>query len=175
MDRNQCSGSKDNLPPHSAIDDPLLEPSRREFMIGLGGTAAFAALSTRRALAQASGEALNVARVAVPTSLTMASENKISALNDGFAPANSLDRSHPHFAVVGGARRAAAARVGCNTIGPSRSTSTRSRSIGLPIVPGAVNCRAVTSAGLRCLRVTGFFIGMGRISFRFLSLRDLAS
>ena len=38
-------------------------------------------------------------RVAVPTSLTIASENKISALNDGFTPANSLDRSHSHYAI----------------------------------------------------------------------------
>ena len=29
----------------------------------------------------------------------MRSENKISALNDGFAPENSFDRSHAHYAL----------------------------------------------------------------------------
>jgi hypothetical protein len=99
MNRNQSSNTQGNLPPHSAKDDSSLEPSRREFLVGLGGTAMLTALSPKRAFAQAPDGVVNVARVAVPTSLTMASENKISALNDGFTPANSLDRSHPHFAV----------------------------------------------------------------------------
>ncbi len=99
MNRNKCSDSQKKLVPHAPKDDSSLEPSRREFLAGLGGTAVLTALSTRRAFAQTPESALNVARVAVPTSLTMASENKISALNDGFTPANSLDRSHAQYAV----------------------------------------------------------------------------
>ena len=98
MHRNQCYIPED-LISHSPKDDLSLEPSRREFLAGLGGTAVLTALSANTAFAQAPESALNVARVGVPTSLTMASENKISALNDGFTPANSLDRSHAHYAV----------------------------------------------------------------------------
>jgi DUF1680 family protein len=99
MNRNQSSNTQGNLPPHSAKDDSSLEPSRREFLVGLGGTAMLTALSPKRAFAQAPDGVVNVARVAVPTSLTMASENKISALNDGFTPVNSQDRSRAHYAV----------------------------------------------------------------------------
>jgi DUF1680 family protein len=92
-----------DMPANPAIDSPngarSLEPSRRDFMLGLGGAAAVSALSTTRTFAQTSGSAINVARVAIPSSLTIASENKISALNDGFTPANSLDRSHKLYAV----------------------------------------------------------------------------
>jgi hypothetical protein len=76
-----------------------LEPSRREFLTGLGSAALLTALPVASAFGQASESPLNIARVAVPSSLTIASENKISALNDGFTPANSPDRSHAHYAV----------------------------------------------------------------------------
>ena len=71
-----------------------MAPSRREFLVGAGGAAALGVLSGGQAFAQSSGGALNVARVAIPTSQVMMSENRISALNDGFTPENSLDRSH---------------------------------------------------------------------------------
>ena len=69
-------------------------PSRREFMAGLAGAVAVTALNGKHAVAQDSTQALNVARVAVPSSKTILSENKVSALNDGFEPADSFDRSH---------------------------------------------------------------------------------
>ncbi len=50
-------------------------------------------------MAQDAIHALNIARVAVPSSLTPLSENKISALNDGFTPENSSDRSHGIYAL----------------------------------------------------------------------------
>ena len=75
------------------------DPSRREFLAGAGGAAVVAALSGARGLAQVPDGALNIARVAVPTSATIASENKISALNDGFAPASSYDRAHGLYAL----------------------------------------------------------------------------
>jgi uncharacterized protein len=99
MNRNLSSDTPENLASHSTKDDSSLEPSRREFLAGIGGIAVVTALSASRAFAQAPESALNIARVAVPTSLTMASENKIAALNDGFTPATSLDRSHAHYAV----------------------------------------------------------------------------
>jgi hypothetical protein len=98
MYRNPSSNAPGNLVQHSSVEDSSLDPSRRDFLTGLGGMAVLSALSGSRTFAQ-SESVLNIARVAVPTSLTMASENKISALNDGFVPANSLDRSHPHYAV----------------------------------------------------------------------------
>ena len=70
-----------------------LEPSRREFLAGMGGAAVVAAFSGTGAIAQAA-DTLNVARVAVPSSRSLMSENKISALNDGFTPADSYDRTH---------------------------------------------------------------------------------
>jgi DUF1680 family protein len=99
MNRNQRSGSTEYLNSPSTQEESSPEPSRREFLTGLGGTALVTALSPTVAFAQAAESTVNVARVAVPTSLTMASENKISALNDGFAPLNSFDRSHAHYAV----------------------------------------------------------------------------
>src|SRR5450631_746182 len=76
-----------------------LEPSRREFLVGVGGTAVLGLLSGSRAFAQAPQSALNIARVAVPTSMVMTSENRISSLNDGFTPENSFDRTHALYAL----------------------------------------------------------------------------
>jgi hypothetical protein len=73
--------------------------SRRDFITGLGGVAVVNALSGRRASAETPRGPLNIARVAVPTSQTMRSENKISALNDGLTPENSFDRSHALYAL----------------------------------------------------------------------------
>jgi DUF1680 family protein len=77
-----------------------LEPNRREFLAGLTGAALVAGLSNGRiAAAQTAEGPVNVARVATPTSFAMASENKLSALNDGFVPADSFDRSHGLYAL----------------------------------------------------------------------------
>src|SRR4051812_39695135 len=99
MNRYRSSDAPENLAPSVTQNAALLEPSRREFLAGLGGTAVLTALSSGRGFAQAPGSALNLARVGVPISLTLASENKISALNDGFTPANSLDRAHAPYAI----------------------------------------------------------------------------
>jgi DUF1680 family protein len=50
-------------------------------------------------MAQTSGTGLNIARVAIPSSFTLTSQDKISALNDGFAPADSFDRAHGVYAL----------------------------------------------------------------------------
>lgn len=74
--------------------------SRRHFLAGVAGTAVAAGLNGPKAFSQiASQRALNLAKVAIPTSLTVTSENKISALNDNFEPASSRDRKHGIYAV----------------------------------------------------------------------------
>jgi DUF1680 family protein len=83
-------------------NDFSLEANRREFLAGLTGLAVMAALSDARGYAQAPDRAINIARVAEPSSLRMVSENKISALNDGFPPDNSFDRSHGVYALQRG-------------------------------------------------------------------------
>jgi uncharacterized protein len=83
---------------HAAIQ-ARPEPSRREFLAGLAGAAVLTAVDSRRVLAQNGSQTVNVARVAVPSSRTMLSENKISALNDGLVPENSFDRSHGLYAL----------------------------------------------------------------------------
>ncbi len=83
----------------SEDEESLLEPNRREFLAGLGGVVALSALSATSGFAQVPDSALNVARVAIPKSQFIMSENKISALNDGFMPENSFDRSHALYAL----------------------------------------------------------------------------
>jgi uncharacterized protein len=75
------------------------EPNRREFLTGLTGAAVMGILSKTTASAQTVEGPLNIARVAVSSSAAVASENKISALNDGFVPANSYDRTHGCYAL----------------------------------------------------------------------------
>src|SRR5271168_115723 len=69
-------------------------PNRRQFVAGLAGDTFLATVHGSTAMAEAGGSPVNIARVASPTSFTMASEHKVSALNDGFVPANSFDRAH---------------------------------------------------------------------------------
>ena len=70
----------------SSGDHYQLESNRREFLLGLTGAAAAAAFAGQKGIAQSTDHALNIAQVAVPSSLTIVSENKISAVNDGFMP-----------------------------------------------------------------------------------------
>ncbi|HEY2466556.1 MAG TPA: beta-L-arabinofuranosidase domain-containing protein [Terracidiphilus sp.] len=98
MNRKQSVYSE-NRTAQTVDEESLLEPNRREFLTGLGGVAVLTALSATRGFAQAPESALNIARVAIPTSRFMMSENKISALNDGFMPENSFDRTHALYAL----------------------------------------------------------------------------
>jgi len=84
----------------TSADYNQLESNRREFLLGLTGAAAAAAFTGQKVIAQAPDHVLNIARVAVPSSLTVVSENKISALNDGFMPKSSFDRSHGLYALL---------------------------------------------------------------------------
>jgi len=96
MDGNQHAGQSGSGAEKSGTD---FESNRREFLAGLTGTAVVAAFSGAKGLAQTQDRVLNIARVAIPSSLTITSENKISALNDGFTPENSFDRAHGVYAL----------------------------------------------------------------------------
>ncbi len=73
--------------------------NRRGFLAAMAGTAVVAAWDPSAAFSQVPDGSLNLAKVAIPSSLTTTSENKISALNDGFAPASSRDRKNGSFAI----------------------------------------------------------------------------
>ena len=75
------------------------EPSRREFLAALSSAALLSALPAPKLYAQDGEGPLNIARVAVPTSQMVTSQDKISSLNDGFTPANSFDRAHKLYAL----------------------------------------------------------------------------
>ena len=80
-------------------NEKQIEPSRRDFLTGLAGAALLAGIGGGEGMAQTEDRSVNIARVAAPTSSSIASENKISALNDGFSPADSFDRSHGVYAL----------------------------------------------------------------------------
>lgn len=76
-----------------------MKPNRREFLAGLAGAAVISGIDGADLAAQTPDTSVNIARVAIPSSNRLSSENKISALNDGFTPENSLDRSHGVYAL----------------------------------------------------------------------------
>ncbi len=97
MNRDQQSIAS---PGANGESDFSVEPSRREFIAGLTGAGILTALHGSRAAAQSPlSRSINIARVAIPSSFSFASENRISALNDGFSPVNSFDRAHGVYAL----------------------------------------------------------------------------
>src|SRR5580698_10387230 len=78
-----------------------LSLNRRSFLAGVGGTAVLAGLNRSKAFALTgdTDSELNLAKVAVPSSLVMLSENKIGSLNDGFTPASSRDRKNGSYVI----------------------------------------------------------------------------
>src|SRR6202035_3055697 len=74
-------------------------PSRREFVAGLAGATVLGLMSKPQAAAQTADGVVNLARVAVPSSVEITSENKITSLNDQFVPVDSFDRSHGRYAL----------------------------------------------------------------------------
>src|SRR6478609_7216096 len=91
--------AKVNLPARETDKEFRSESNRREFLACLAGTTVMGAVNGTRAIAQATERPVNVARVAVPSSFILRSENKISALNDGFTPQNSIDHTHGVYAI----------------------------------------------------------------------------
>ena len=76
-----------------------LEPTRREFLTALAGSTLLAGIAREDSFAQGPVDAVNIARVAIPTSSILSSEHKISSLNDGITPSDSFDRSHGLYAL----------------------------------------------------------------------------
>jgi uncharacterized protein len=91
--------AKLNLTDADRDNDFQFASTRRDFLAGLTGTAVLAAVHGTDAVAQAPGKTVNIARVAVPSSVVLTSENKIASMNDGFEPANSFDRVHGIYAI----------------------------------------------------------------------------
>ena len=96
---NRKHSGTETVPAQSLESGPEPEASRREFLAGLTGAAIVSALPGANAIAREADQALNIARVALPSSLSLASESKISALNSGVTPVSSFDRSHGLFAL----------------------------------------------------------------------------
>ena len=72
---------------------------RRGFLTGLAGAAVLASIESPWAFAQAGGNKLNLAKVAVASSNCSTSYSRISALNDGMVPANSEDRTVAFYSI----------------------------------------------------------------------------
>ena len=100
MDRDQVSAELQDRTAMGECGDGRGGPSRREFVGALAGAAVLGLLPRTSAAAQDADRTVNLARVAIPSSAAIASENKITALNDDFAPADSFDRSHGRYALV---------------------------------------------------------------------------
>jgi DUF1680 family protein len=83
----------------AAVEKHKDEVDRRTFLAGVAGTALAVGVRPFRALALPFDRAVNLAKVAVPSSLLETSENKISALNDGAVPTSSRDRLNGIYAI----------------------------------------------------------------------------
>ncbi len=99
MNSRQISDTQEDVAVNPTKPNLSPEPTRRDFLAGLSSAALLATLPAPGMYAQTGEVPLNIARVAVPTSQMVTSQDKISALNDGFSPANSFDRSHARYAL----------------------------------------------------------------------------
>ncbi len=78
---------------------PAIAVNRRHFLAGAAGAALVAAVDRSPAFAAVANEdiSVNLAKVATASTANAPGDNRISALNDGFDPENSHDRTHPVF------------------------------------------------------------------------------
>ena len=69
--------------------------NRRHFLTGVAGAALLSAVDRSKAFAAVVGDiTVNLAKVATASASSISGDTKLSALNDGFNPANSHDQSH---------------------------------------------------------------------------------
>jgi DUF1680 family protein len=87
------------IPATDATGVPLFQLNRRGFIGASAAATVIAALKGSRALGQLVDAPVNLARVALPSSLITTSENNISALNDGFMPTSSRDHQNGRYAI----------------------------------------------------------------------------
>ncbi len=102
--RDQRPGDGNQYQPNAVRDEQRVAGAvnRRAFMTAIGGAACMTHspwLLAAAGGADAAAASVNLARVATPSSKTVTSENKISALNDGVVPRNSADREAGTFAI----------------------------------------------------------------------------
>ena len=89
----------ETVPTQALEEQAGLEPGRREFLAGLAGAAVLSTFRYSDGVARDVDHPLNIARVALPSSLSLTSESRTSALNSGLTPASSYDRTHGLFAL----------------------------------------------------------------------------
>ncbi len=72
--------------------------NRRKFLAGVAGTALFSAVGRSKAFAAVEADlTVNLAKVATASASYISGDTKLSALNDGFDPANSGDQDHGSY------------------------------------------------------------------------------
>ncbi len=81
-------------PSMTSLGDLSLD--RRRFLAGAASTALIAGVQGPRAMAQDS-EPVNLAKVAIPTSLYTSGDTRLTALNDGIEPHDSQDRERGSY------------------------------------------------------------------------------
>ena len=96
----ELSSSASSTPVESVLAGGAV--NRRNFLAGAAGAALLAAVDRSPAWASAAADtvSVNLAKVATPSASGEGGESRIgelAALNDGFEPENSRDRSHPVF------------------------------------------------------------------------------
>ena len=92
------SSASSSTPADSALAGGAV--NRRNFLAGAAGAALLAAVDRSPAWASADNVSVNLAKVATPSASGEGGESRIgdlAALNDGFEPQNSHDRSHSVF------------------------------------------------------------------------------
>src|SRR3954454_17608628 len=89
------------------LESPTAKSSlnRRKFLAGMAQTAVLASVEGGKLSAQGATAPLNLAKVAIPSSMANTSENKISWLNEGGTPAHSRDRRAGTYMIRSGFRR----------------------------------------------------------------------
>lgn len=89
----------DAIPSHKTQLQSGIPINRRYFLAGMAGAALLTAAEPFRAFAAVSGDSVtvNLAKVATATASYASGDTKLFALNDGFDPQNSRDRSHGAF------------------------------------------------------------------------------
>lgn len=89
------SSASSSTPAESALAGGAV--NRRHFLAGAAGAALVAAVDRSPALASVTGESVsvNLAKVATPSAANASGDTKLTALNDGFDPSSSHDRTHP--------------------------------------------------------------------------------
>jgi len=88
-----------STPTAAGLADTGFDPqvNRRTFLAGVAGTAVIAAVAPSKTFAATDDTAINLAKVATPSSLYTSGDTKLTALNDGLTPRSSRDQQHGSY------------------------------------------------------------------------------